>query len=272
MIRKGGLLLLITLFTLIGCKSKKEVLDTKSSLKGDIIEQAIINQVDYEQLNSKLDIRLALGTNKLNAKGEIRMVKDSAIQISVQPFLGIEVLRIGITPTSILIVDRVNKRYLAEEFGQIDGMLPKEISFATLQAILSNRLFLPNKARLQTRDAKAFKIGGFEGQTLARTTSGELLNFVFTLAQSGKLVTTVAQTGPESEIFICNYSEFRNIGKYDFPTSMKLMFDLKGQSINSELRFSSIDLNLSKAIDLTPPARYQRMTLQELITTLTKLK
>ncbi|MGL4992750.1 MAG: DUF4292 domain-containing protein [Bacteroidales bacterium] len=272
MIRRTGILLLISLFTLVGCKSKKGLLDTSSTLKKDPIELAINNQVQYDNLSSKLEIRLALGTNKLSAKGEIRMVKDSAIQISVQPFLGIEVLRIGITPSSVLIVDRVNKRYLSEEFGQVEGMLPKEINFETLQAILSNRLFLPNKGHLNQRDAKEYKIGSFEGQTLARTTSGDLLNFVFTIAQSGKLVTTVAQTGPESEIFICNYNEFRNIGNYDFPTIMKIMFDIKGESINSELKFSSIDLSSSKAIDLTPPARYQRMTLQELITTLTKLK
>ena len=57
------------------------------------------------------------------------MVKDSAFQLSVQPFLGIEIFRIELSRDTIKVVDRMNKRYMIENYSNLQGQTPIEFNF-----------------------------------------------------------------------------------------------------------------------------------------------
>lgn len=233
---------------------------------------ALNNQITFESLTSKLDIRLTAGKSNINAKGEIRILNERAIQISVQPFLGIEVLRLCITPDTLLIIDRINKRYLLEESGSAQAMLPEEINFRALQAMLTNQLFHSNRTQLQAADARLFRSETTAQGTLLKAQTGSLVNFAFSLDDQAHLIRTSGESRSGKQLFQCDYSDFRTVNSGLFPSRMQLAFELEKESIAAELRFGSVDLNRRTVVDLTPPSRYQRMTPQELLTLLTKLR
>jgi hypothetical protein len=80
---------------------------------------------------------LTLGETQ-SFKANIRMKKDSVIWISISPALGIEVLRVLITPDSVKYVSKIpeNKHYYLGGFSVINEISKMDIDFATFQDIL----------------------------------------------------------------------------------------------------------------------------------------
>ncbi len=109
----------------IGCKSKQQVSTV---------------DIPPTTLSCKLMIELKNGENSLSSPADLKMVTDSVIWLSVQPFLGIEMLRAEFTADSVKVIDRMNKRYVAERVGDIRSVLPKEFDFKNLQMLLAKHL------------------------------------------------------------------------------------------------------------------------------------
>lgn len=82
----------------------------------------------------------------MSSRVDMKMVKDSAFQLSVQPFLGIEIFRIELSRDTIKVVDRMNKRYMIENYSNLQGQTPIEFNFYNLQALFTNHLFIPGGA------------------------------------------------------------------------------------------------------------------------------
>ena len=85
-------------------------------------------------------------------------MKYSVCQISVQPFLGIELFRAVISTDSIKLIDRVNKRYVAENYEQIKGQTRLEFNFYNLQALFTNQLFLPGQQTVTAKQFNKFRL------------------------------------------------------------------------------------------------------------------
>jgi hypothetical protein len=68
--------------------------------------------------------------------GQIRMLQDSLIWVSVAPVLGIEVFRVMIRPDSVFILNRLEKTYTRESFDFIARMTGSPLDFSVLQALL----------------------------------------------------------------------------------------------------------------------------------------
>ncbi len=68
--------------------------------------------------------------------GQIRMLQDSLIWVSVAPVLGIEVFRVMIRPDSVFILNRLEKSYTRESFDFIARMTGSPLDFPVLQALL----------------------------------------------------------------------------------------------------------------------------------------
>ena len=68
-------------------------------------------------------------TELIEDQAYLKMVKDSAFQLSVQPFLGIEVFRAEISVDSVKVIDRMNKRYVADNYANLKGQTPIEFNF-----------------------------------------------------------------------------------------------------------------------------------------------
>ena len=68
--------------------------------------------------------------------GQIRMRKDSIVWLSVTATMGIEVLRAKVSADSAWVINRLEKRYLAEPLDTLSAQLGMPISLPWLQAML----------------------------------------------------------------------------------------------------------------------------------------
>lgn len=131
---------LITSF-LYSCKSKKEITTTdpiRERSAGYLLKRYERNEFQYDWVGMKVSAEvLTLGETQ-SFKANIRMKKDSVIWISISPALGIEVLRVLITPDSVKYVSKIpeNKHYYLGGFSVINEISKMDIDFATFQDIL----------------------------------------------------------------------------------------------------------------------------------------
>ena len=143
-----GLCLLLSLI-LGGCRSSKKVgtVASGAAKAQQVFFQAMEEQaLHYQTLTARLGVAINLSNFQVNStRVDLKMIKDSAFQLSVQPLLGIELFRIEVSRDSIKVLDRMNKRYVAENYETLRTQTPIAFNFYNLQALFTKRLFLPGE-------------------------------------------------------------------------------------------------------------------------------
>ena len=152
------------LLTLVSsCSSTKSM--KKSVSIGNLSETEYMTEVlnrapAWDALTAKMSMAVDLngkGATKVN--GTIRMKRDEVIQLSLTaPLIGFEVVRAEISPDGILVMDRMNKRYVQVSFAELKGLAKADLDFHSLQALFLNEIFLPGKKTLSARDISAFTV------------------------------------------------------------------------------------------------------------------
>ena len=107
--------LLLVVVVLAGCKSSKHLATSEKNV-----------QVS-SYLTSKLQLTIpGKKGGSMSVGGTMKMKTHERIQISLlMPILRTEVARVEVTPDGVLLVDRMNKRFVRATKDELKGMLPK---------------------------------------------------------------------------------------------------------------------------------------------------
>lgn len=132
--------LLLSVFA-FSCKSKKtfvqgEPLSEKSAAY--LLKRYERNEIKANWIGLKIDAEVIVKGESQGFKANIRMRRDSAIWISISPALGIEVLRLLITPDSLKCISKIpdQKFFYAGSFELINEMAKTDLDFRSLQDML----------------------------------------------------------------------------------------------------------------------------------------
>ena len=113
-----GIALLV--MALASCSStkmlkKSHFIDGMSEV--EYVEKLINHAGEWDAFTAKVNLSVDLdGKGPTKVGGTLRIKKGEVIQLSVAPLLGIEVARVEITPSGVLVLDRVNKQYVKASF------------------------------------------------------------------------------------------------------------------------------------------------------------
>lgn len=155
------------LLLLSSCHPTKKIVDTPHpvKLKGnnviELFDSLTAHQFDFEWLTAKAEVEFTDRENNPETFDvNIRVRKDSVIWISVTPLLGIEAVRVLITPDSMKIMNRLRKTYTARGFDFLNDMLKARINFEIMQAVLVGNYFpyLKNEKLKSVYDDSTFVI------------------------------------------------------------------------------------------------------------------
>ena len=202
---------IVFIFSLSGCKSSKKVAvsergseKTQKEFFTHMQEQAF----QFETLTARLNVDLDLPGNTMSSRVDLKMIKDSAFQLSVVPFLGIEVFRAEISVDSVKILDRMNKRYVAENYANLKGQTPIEFNFYNLQALLTNQLFLPGQKEIKPKQYSRFQLTQ-EGSA-AEIQVKDAIGLLYTFMADGeeKILSTRVTDSSEHYALQWNYLSF----------------------------------------------------------------
>ena len=227
----GGLLLSM----LTGCKSSKKVGTVESaSVKAhnEFFQSVEDQSFQFRTLTARLNVDLDIPGKQMSSRVDMKMVKDSAFQLSVQPFLGIEIFRIELSRDTIKVVDRMNKRYMIENYSNLQGQTPIEFNFYNLQALFTNHLFIPGEQGVSRKHYNRFKLN---------------------------------QEGPVAE-------DFRLVDRQPFPMLMDVQVLKNGNPEGGvKIHYSRIQLDEPLKLDFSVPSKYKRITFAQVLKTITNL-
>jgi hypothetical protein len=140
------------LFSLNGCKSKRRLkkenqaassVDTTSErCKLDFKNSKALtkyikeNELTYTWMYAKANVESVIDGKEESFDIKVRIRKDSAMLVSIQYLLGIEVAKVLITRDSVKMVVYPKKQYFKGDFNYINDLLHADLDFDLLQAVL----------------------------------------------------------------------------------------------------------------------------------------
>jgi len=138
---KTGLTVLMVAFFLTSCKTTHTIFGNKlKPVPVDVIEEKIAeNHINFETFSGKAKVDVASSTLNQSFSAQIDILKDSVIGLSMR-LMGVEGVRIKITPDSIEIIDRLNQEYIPRDYNFIRNNFNLDIDFKELQNLIVGNL------------------------------------------------------------------------------------------------------------------------------------
>ncbi len=102
-------------------------------------------------INAKANVSVKIGDESNSFNIHLRMCRDSAIWVSVTPLLGIEAVRVLLTPDTVKFLDRLHQNYKITGYRYINELLHvNNVDFDVVQGILTGNLFAYKKNKFNS--------------------------------------------------------------------------------------------------------------------------
>lgn len=275
---QGVLLLscILSLLLLAGCKTTKKVgmVETGTAKAHEAFFESMEERsFQFKTLNARLTAELNIPGNNMSSRVDLKMVKDSAFQLSVQPFLGIEVFRAEFSVDSIKVVDRMNKRYVAERYSDLKGQTPIEFNFYNLQALFTNHLFIPGEQFVSPKQFKRFKLDQEGGKAEMKVKDALGLLYTFMADGEEKLLSTYISDPSDRYALHWDYSDFRLADDQPFPMRMNAEVLADGVAKGGIIfHFSRIQADVPVSLEFSVPSKYKRITFADILKSISNSK
>ena len=240
--------------------------------------KVISNAVKTENIVGNASITLQFGDKDITLPGALRMRKDEVIRLQLFiPLLGTEIGRLEFTPRHVLVVDRMNKRYIEGNYNQLDFLRDNGITFYSLQALFWNELVMPNKQRVTANDAPRFAVDLSGTATYVPVVLDEgKMKYQWNASRKDHSLTSAVITynssSPGTSMLSWLYSDFVAVGKQMFPSnqSFSFMTSIDGSKQQGEIKISMREVKTSAdwEAQTTLSAKYQRLEAEDIISQL----
>lgn len=265
---------LFMLSLMTGCKTKSigRVDSAGVRAHNEFFRSAMERSFAFNTMTARLNVELDIPGKEIGSRVDMKMVKDSAFQLSVQPLLGIEIFRIELTRDTIKIVDRMNKRYMIENYSNLQGQTPIEFNFYNLQALFTNHLFLPGEKWVTERLYRRFKLNQDGPQAEISVKDAMGLLYAFNMDGEQKLLSTNVSDPSGSYALDWLYDNFRLVDEQPFPMYMDVRLMKRGNSVGGvKIHYSRIRLDEPIRLDFSIPSKYKRVTFAQVVKSITNL-
>lgn len=265
--KKNGLITVAVagIFLLASCASKKNVIaensiERKTSTETlpagapadrtmvttyDYLKRVTDNQVSAQNVVADMTFTIKVGSKEISVPGSLRMRRDEVIRLQLYvPLLGTEIGRMEFSPNRVLIIDRLHKEYIDEDYTQLDFLKNNDLDFYSLQALFWNQLSVPGKKNVNAEDFQNFDVAGTNVK-LKR----DNMTYNWATSATGQIVMTnisyaTEKSGASSLLWM--YSDFRPLGIGQFPCRQDFQFST---SATKQLKSVKIVLDLDDVKD-----------------------
>ncbi len=283
-------ILITLLFFVISCKYKQKTQKSKEAIitpldlynekckleyknSKNLCKLAKQNEFDFEWISAKANVSSLFDFNEESFDIKIKIRKDSAILISIQYVLGLEVAKILITKDSVKFVNYIEKSFFVGDFNYINNLLNADVDYDIIQALLFG-----NSADFYTDDETKLK------PVTDRQNCIYLLSTIRRLKlkkiQSGKIEVRdsyqVLSLNPENykiiqnefidpltnRKFLVKYSQFNQIDSVYAPRHVDIDITAE-KKVSIKIDYVRIEKNLAQKLILIIPKKYVAITAQK---------
>jgi hypothetical protein len=268
----GVAVLVLAFFSCSSTKTLKKSHSIEGMTETEFVENAIENASGWEALTAKMSLTLDLGgKGETKVSGTLRIKKGEVVQLSIAPLLGIEVARAEISPDGILVIDRMNKRYVEVSFAEVKALAKADLDFHTLQALFLNELFLPGKGDLTARDASSFKVEPEAEGVWLNVKRAKRFGYHF-LTEAPEALLKESYIGLNGTPYGLRwkYDDFRALERKQFPVDMELAFEGGRKPVKAALALSRLSTNGDWEARTEVSKKYEKVELEEILKILLK--
>ena len=200
-------------------------------------------------------------TSRVNLK--IR--KDERMQFSILPILGIEAFRVELSPDSLLVIDRLNKRYLSESVARIRKETRAGFNFYSMQALFSNRLFLPDEADVSDKAFERFRWERMADGYALQTQDNAGLQYIFTVGRDEKLYASEITDAGSQYMLRWDYDAFQPVGQQVFPMKIRAGWRTGEKAVGHfSVNYSRVDTDVPVEVNTAIPVGYERVEFSQI--------
>ena len=221
-----------------GCGSKKAATEGTSSTvdkhnSGNVQALAFVQKVANQKVSTqnivgKMSLNVQMGNKDITVPGSLHMRYGEVIRIQAFiPLLGSEVGRIEFTPDYVLVIDRMHKEYIKEDYNKVDFLKNNGLNFYSLQALFWNQLFVPGTKSISEANLMDFGVteaGNIKNITLKKGNLNFVWNADNTNGRISKAQATYSSISQGKSSLNWTYSNFKAVAGKMFPAYQKFTF------------------------------------------------
>jgi hypothetical protein len=264
-------LLIIAFFSAIilaSCSSSRHTI--KSPLKeqgGDyLFGQLKKSEIHFTNLSAKFSAEYVNDKKTTSFSGQIRILHDSLIWISISPLLGIEMMRVELTNDSVKYLNRISSTYFLRDFNYMNRLLNKALDFDMVQAFLlgNDFSFYENGKFRAGVENGLYKLSTAERHKLKKylkqneSIDNIPIQHIWLNPENFKITQVVIkEIEKDSRKFEADYSQFEEVNGQLFPA--KIAFDIEtGESkVSIKVNYSKITIDQNQNFPFRIPENYQ---------------
>ncbi|PCJ88164.1 MAG: hypothetical protein COA57_03535 [Flavobacteriales bacterium] len=289
---KLHLFFILSTLVLLGCKPTKEVakkIPPKPKNTKTLIEELKKNEFDFEWLSMKINAEVVNEGKNNSFKANIRIRKDSLIWVSITPLMGIEAVRLLITPDTVKAVNRIESTYFIGGYDFLSKKLNVDVSFESLQAMLignSMDLDFGDDPPKVSMDKGRYFISSFKKGKLKRTLHkrerfeekgkaeklekksekfDHIVHSLWLNSQNFKILKQSVNDLKLQRSFVSEYREFKDVEDAAAPDSTQLFphlvrYVVSGtQQLEATITVTKVKMNEPKKLPFKIPEKYEQI-------------
>lgn len=264
--------LIVLAMALQACHTTRNATSTTTPKHQETSAQAYVRRVvenasPSKTLTAKLKLNLSGQGKSVSLSGTLRMKRGDVIQLSASfPIVG-EVGRMEFTRDEVLIVDRINTRYVRVPYEKVDFLQQAHLDFNALESVFWNEIFYPGVADVMLKSGD-FTVASSGDHTLLSLTSAPELDYSFLTQTANALLsrTTIAPKSVYDQASLtCIYSDFQRFDSGKFPTKINLTFAGKKEKYGLDMSLSSLNTNADWETRTKVSAKYKQVDADKLL-------
>ena len=242
----------------LGKKEKKERIQ-------ELLQQAVL--YDTFSGSGKISVKQGEKSKSFPLNTQIKIKKDQAIEMSIRfPIIGREVAKISITPERILIIYRDGGQYFEESMSRIQEISSFDFDFYSLQALITNQLFIAGKPVVEEKDFDSFQLIEDEFQVLLNNKDSQGINYDFTSDYTKRILNTEMYKDKRKANLLCTYRDFGLASNNRlFPLQIEMVLNSPNDTFTLYLSFNQVDIDKPFSPNTTVPKEYSRISLEQVI-------
>jgi len=254
---------MVALMSMTSCSKKvvQNVDDDNSSLilTNETIDMSAFFQADWRTFKSGGNVEIGSGSKSLSSSMQMKMIRNKSIYVSVRPVLGIEAAKMVINGDSILLVDKLHKRYILEKASMLTNGIP--VTVGILQDIFLGRAFELGKGSF-TQDMKDDFTASVVNNKVVLTPKQQFKGFDYNFVYDNRnniVSLNVVPSVSGSSTYSVSYSNIIGTVVGKVASEASVSSQLNGNSLNLELEYKDMNWNESFTIDTNIPKNYKRI-------------
>lgn len=244
----------------------------KATLADEVVPKMIAGNSKAGYVTAKMKFAVSGMGKDLSVGGSIKMKRDDVIQMSLVAFSIIEAGKIEFTKDYVLMIDRINKRYIKLPYSKVDFLASTHLDFNVLQSLFWNELFVAGKTTPSAADFTAVKSGSND-VTLSHKDESFAYTFVVGLADYlvHQVTVTSSSASANAAKVDWRYGDFTAYNGHSYPGQISIDVTGLKQPLNVTMKFSRINNDSDWETRVKVNSGYQQIELNDLLKMLSKL-